>query len=65
MSDESNPEPTETTALSDSGALGESTRAALDDIEGRPLEERAVGYRLLADGLRAELEQSDPTRSAS
>ncbi len=61
MSDESTPEapaPFERTELS------EATRASLDDIEGRELGDRAGGYRALADALRAELEQSDPSRSA-
>jgi acyl-CoA reductase-like NAD-dependent aldehyde dehydrogenase len=44
--------------------LVEAARAALDDVESRPLAERASGYRSLADALRAELEQSDPSRSA-
>ncbi|MGX5697148.1 hypothetical protein ACWKWP_13190 [Agromyces soli] len=44
--------------------LIEAMRAALDDIESRELGDRAGGYRSLADGLRAELEQSDPSRSA-
>ncbi|MCM3658555.1 hypothetical protein M3147_14960 [Agromyces mediolanus] len=55
MSDESN---------SDTRDLSEATRAALDELEARPLDERAAGYRQLADALRSELEQSDPTRSA-
>lgn len=58
------PEASDASAPSGAGDLGEATRAALEDIEGRPLAERAAGYRSLADALRAELEQSDPTRSA-
>jgi len=55
VSDESNSDPRD---------LSEATRAALDELEARPLDERAAGYRQLADALRSELEQSDPTRSA-
>jgi len=55
VSDASNPEPRD---------LSEATRAALDELESAPLEERAAGYRQLADALRSELEQSDPSRSA-
>ena len=39
--------------------------AALQDIESKPLAERAPGYQALADRLRAELEQSDPSRGSS
>ena len=42
----------------------EST-AALQEIESKPLAERAPGYQALADRLRAELEQSDPSRGSS
>ncbi|MFK4729095.1 hypothetical protein ROT00_05360 [Agromyces mediolanus] len=55
MSDEPNSEPRH---------LSEATRETLDELESRPLEERAGGYRQLADALRAELEQSDPTLGA-
>ena len=41
------------------------TTAALQDIESKPLAERAPGYQALADRLRAELEQSDPSRGSS
>lgn len=41
--------------------VAEGTRAALGDIEGLPLEERAPGYEALAARLREELEQSDPS----
>ena len=43
----------------------DDTRAALHDIESKPLAERAPGYQALADRLRAELEQSDPSRGSS
>jgi hypothetical protein len=46
------------------GATHETT-AALADIESKPLAERAPGYQALADRLRAELEQSDPSRGSS
>ena len=36
--------------------------AAISDIESTPLAERAPGYQDLADRLRVELEQSDPSR---
>lgn len=39
--------------------------AELRDIESKPLAERAPSYQALADRLRAELEQSDPSRSTS
>ncbi|UOE25736.1 hypothetical protein [Agromyces soli] len=55
MSDASNSEPRD---------LSEATRAALDELESAPLDERAAGYRQLADALRSELEQSDPSRDA-
>ena len=41
------------------------TTAALEDIQSKPLAERAPGYQALADRLRAELEQSDPSRGSS
>ena len=46
-------------------AASDDTRAALQDIESKPLAERAPGYQALADRLRAELEQSDPSRGSS
>jgi hypothetical protein len=46
-------------------AASDDTRAALQDIESRPLAERAPGYQALADRLRSELEQSDPSRGSS
>ena len=64
----------ETTAEAGDGASGDTasdraasddTRAALHDIESKPLAERAPGYQDLADRLRAELEQSDPSRGSS
>jgi hypothetical protein len=51
-------------AVSGDTTSGE-TRAALHDIESKPLAERAPGYQALADRLRAELEQSDPSRGSS
>jgi len=39
--------------------------AELRDIEAKPLAERAPDYQALADRLRAELEQSDPSRGSS
>jgi hypothetical protein len=39
--------------------------ADLRDIESKPLAERAPAYQALADRLRAELEQSDPSRTTS
>ena len=50
-------------AASDDTA-SDDTRAALQDIESKPLAERAPGYQALADRLRAELEQSDPSRGS-
>ncbi|MDF0515591.1 hypothetical protein PX701_18345 [Agromyces sp. H3Y2-19a] len=44
-----------------SDEVAEGTRAALADIEGLPIEERAPGYEALAARLREELEQSDPS----
>ncbi len=46
-------------------AASDDTRADLADIESKPLAERAPGYQALADRLRAELEQSDPSRGSS
>ena len=46
-------------------AASDDTRDALLDIESKPLAERAPGYQSLADRLRAELEQSDPSRGSS
>jgi hypothetical protein len=46
-------------------AASDDTRAALQDIESQPLAERAPGYQALADRLRSELEQSDPSRGSS
>ncbi|MDQ0575037.1 hypothetical protein [Agromyces albus] len=43
-------------------AAFDETTAALRDIEELPLAERAPGYQALADRLRIELEQSDPSR---
>ncbi|RXZ68612.1 hypothetical protein [Agromyces albus] len=43
-------------------AASDETTAALSDIEALPLAERAPGYQALADRLRIELEQSDPSR---
>ena len=54
--EESRPDPDDTT---------HETTAALQDLESRPLAERAPGYQALADRLRAELEQSDPSRGSS
>jgi hypothetical protein len=48
----------------DSEASGGSL-ADLRDIESKPLAERAPAYQALADRLRAELEQSDPSRTTS
>jgi hypothetical protein len=39
--------------------------AALQDIESKPLARARPGYQALADRLRAELEQSDPSRGSS
>jgi len=46
-------------------AASDDTREALADLESKPLAERAPGYQALADRLRAELEQSDPSRGSS
>ena len=54
--DEPRPDPDDT---------AHDTTAALQDIESKPLAERAPGYQALADRLRAELEQSDPSRGSS
>jgi hypothetical protein len=51
-------------AASDDAASDE-VRAALQEIESKPLAERAPGYQALADRLRAELEQSDPSRGSN
>lgn len=45
-------------------AASDETTAALRDIEALPLAERAPGYQALADRLRIELEQSDPSRQS-
>ena len=42
------------------GGASDAASAAIRDIERLPLGERAPGYQALADGLRVELEQSDP-----
>jgi hypothetical protein len=47
-----------------SDTVSEATRAALEEIEQQPLDERARGYQALADRLRVELEHSDPSRAA-
>jgi len=61
--------PSEPIAEAGDAALGDAasddTRAALHDIESKPLADRAPGYQALADRLRAELEQSDPSRGSS
>jgi hypothetical protein len=54
--DEPRPDPDDT---------AHETTDALQDIESKPLAERAPGYQALADRLRAELEQSDPSRGSS
>ena len=56
VADEPRPDPDDT---------AHETTAALQDIESKPLAERAPGYQALADRLRAELEQSDPSRGSS
>jgi hypothetical protein len=43
-------------------AASDDIRAALTEIESQPLADRAPGYQDLADRLRAELEESDPSR---
>jgi len=52
-------DPSERDAADD---LSEGARAALSEIEGLPLDERAPGYERLAARLRDELEQSDPSQ---
>ena len=49
----------------DADDTAHETTAALHGIESKPLAERAPGYQALADRLRAELEQSDPSRGSS
>lgn len=44
------------------GSAADGVRAALDDIESKPLADRAPDYLALADQLRSELERSDPSR---
>lgn len=46
----------------DDGSAADEVRAALDDIESKPLADRAPDYLALADQLRSELERSDPSR---
>lgn len=48
-----------------SSAASDGSRAELRDIEAMPLAERAPAYQELANRLRTELEQSDPSRSTS
>lgn len=43
--------------------LAEEARAALAELEGLPLAERAPAYDAFAARLRDELEQSDPART--
>jgi hypothetical protein len=50
--------------VADSDA-SDGSLADLRDIESKPLAERAPAYQALADRLRAELEQSDPSRTTS
>jgi hypothetical protein len=52
-------------AASPAGEASADTLAELRDIESKPLAERATGYQELADGLRTELEHSDPSRGPS
>ncbi|KRE25019.1 hypothetical protein [Agromyces sp. Soil535] len=44
------------------GAASDDVRATLAEIESQPLADRAPGYQDLADRLRVELEESDPSR---
>jgi hypothetical protein len=44
------------------GSAADEVRAALDDIESKPLADRAPDYLALADQLKSELERSDPSR---
>jgi len=68
------PDTIESPATDDGGAhpsngvgseASDGSLAELHDIESKPLAERAPAYQALADRLRAELEQSDPSRSTS
>ena len=43
-------------------AASDEVRAAIAEIESQPLADRAPAYQSLADRLRAELEESDPSR---
>jgi hypothetical protein len=44
-----------------SDAASSSVSAVLAGVESRPLAERAEAYQALADELRTQLEQSDPS----
>ncbi|WP_143231471.1 hypothetical protein [Agromyces cerinus] len=50
----------ETTPPASDGASS-SVSAVLAEVESRPLAERAAAYQSLADDLRTQLEQSDPS----
>ncbi|WP_139417372.1 hypothetical protein [Agromyces laixinhei] len=51
---------TQTSQSAPEGAAS-STPGVIAEIEGLPLAERAAGYQALADELRTQLEQSDPS----
>jgi hypothetical protein len=68
------PEVIESSATDAPGARGaggagsgasDGSLAELREIEDMPLAERAPAYQALADRLRAELEQSDPSRGSN
>ena len=44
-----------------SDAASSSVSAVLAEVESRPLAERAEAYQALAEELRGQLEQSDPS----
>ncbi|MFB9310196.1 hypothetical protein BJY17_000351 [Agromyces hippuratus] len=44
-----------------SDASSSSVSSVLAEVESRPLDERAAAYQSLADELRTQLEQSDPS----
>ncbi|WP_022894686.1 hypothetical protein [Agromyces subbeticus] len=55
-------ETTDRAAAPEAEGVAATVPGVLADLETRPLAERAEGYQSLADGLRAQLEQSDPSR---
>ena len=54
--------PTDASSADGAAAASDEVRAAIAEIESQPLADRAPAYQSLADRLRAELEESDPSR---